>query len=225
MLKSYTNIPFRHLWCVSLFGRPRNVFGVRKISDFAEIWFPLLQQWTHFLCFWHLIVFWFGKILTVFSHAPKSKWFWRHRGPTKISCQTRSPFHLKETSVNLMEIGVPLVEMSIQIMGIGFPLMEIGFPLMRTVIHVKEIGIPRMETLLHLMQIGFPLKESSILLKHASARGAEPVAQQRPRITDMGRLRAEGAWNRWFHQRPRSNDQGAASNCEICTEASGTEQF
>ena len=49
--------------------------------------------------------------------------------------------------------------------------------------------------------------------------------QQRPRITDMGRLRAEGAWNRWFHQRPRSNDQGAASNCEICTEASGTEQF
>ena len=41
----------------------------------------------------------------------------------------------------------------------------------------------------------------------------------------MGRLRAEGAWNRWFHQRPRSNDQGAASNCEICTEASGTEQF
>jgi len=127
MLKSYTNIPFRHLWCVSLFGRPRNVFGVRKISAFAEIWFPLLQQWTHFLCFWHLIVFWFGKILTVFSHAPKSKWFWRHRGPTKISCQTRSPFHLKETSVNLMEIG-------------------------------------------------FPLKESSILLKHASARGAEPVA-------------------------------------------------
>ena len=75
------------------------------------------------------------------------------------------------------------------------------------------------------MEIGFPLKESSILLKHASARGAEPVAQQRPRITDMGRLRAEGAWNRWFHQRPRSNDQGAASNCEICTEASGTEQF
>ena len=39
--------------------------------------------------------------------------------------------------------------------------------------------------------------------------------QQRPRITDMGRLRAEGAWNRWFHQRPRSNDQGAASHWEI----------
>ena len=49
--------------------------------------------------------------------------------------------------------------------------------------------------------------------------------QQRPRITDMGRLRAEGAWNRWFQQRPRSNDQGAASHCKISTEASGTEQF
>ena len=49
--------------------------------------------------------------------------------------------------------------------------------------------------------------------------------QQRPRITDMGRLRAEGAWNRWLQQRPRSNDQGAASHCKISTEASGTEQF
>ena len=83
---------------------------------------------------------------------------------------------LIEMFTHLKEIGIPLVEMSIQIMGIGFPLMEIGFPLMRILIHVEDIGIPRMETLLHLMQIGFPLKDSSILLKHASARGAEPVA-------------------------------------------------
>ena len=36
-LKSYTNIPFRHLWCVSLFGRPRNIFGVRKMSDLPKL--------------------------------------------------------------------------------------------------------------------------------------------------------------------------------------------
>ena len=36
-LKSYTNIPFRHLWCVSLFGRPRNIFVVRKISDLPKL--------------------------------------------------------------------------------------------------------------------------------------------------------------------------------------------
>ena len=36
MLKNYTNIPFQDFWCVSLFGRPRNNFGVRDIDDFAR---------------------------------------------------------------------------------------------------------------------------------------------------------------------------------------------
>ena len=50
--------------------------------------------------------------------------------------------------------------------------------------------------------------------------------QQRPRTTDLGRLRAEGAWNRWFHSRgPAATTRAPpASHCDIFTEASGTEE-
>ena len=56
-------------------------------------------------------------------------------------------------------------------------------------------------------------------------RGGTSGSNRGPAPRTRGGTEAHKGRNRWFQQRPRSNDQGAASHCKISTEASGTEQF
>ena len=59
----------------------------------------------------------------------------------------------------------------------------------------------------------------------AAAQGAEPVVPTEAPQQGPGRTQPYKGRNRWFQQRPRNKDQGAAGRCENLTKASGTDEI